>query len=273
MNDHLPDSAPSATDGLAASRPVGFERRLLEALTAADTAARRPVAAGARQAMRIRLAFLGAAALLVAGGGAAIGAIYLGAPTFQAAAEAVVAGDTLTLKGSGCAPGGPVAVSLDGGPRLASVGAAADGTFIVELALPAETAEGDHVAVAACRDGAGRDLVQRAGFAMLATRPPVGVALAVAGSTEPGGAALAKGVGCRPGSDVTVALDGHRALGTAITDGVGGFVFEFSVPPDTTVGSHELSASCPALDGSPLSQRTELLVALPEPTPPASKVP
>ncbi len=86
-------------------------------------------------------------------------------PSFSAAGSAV-AGTAAMVKGSGCAAGGKVVFTLDGGTALGATTARADGAFFAQPPLPAGTPAGSHDLTATCTDNDGTDLVQHARLAV-----------------------------------------------------------------------------------------------------------
>ncbi len=253
----------------------GFERRLLDALTAIDHR-REPsepaMAAHVPARRRVRRPLvLGTAVLAgVSIGGAAVAGIIAGPRTLQSASgETVTAGDEAILKGSGCAPTTDVTLRLDGGAVLGMAKADAEGLFVGTVTIPATTSLGRHVVTAACPGDDGKGLVQELPLTVAGAeqRVPLDPTLSVAGWASPGGAALAKGAGCRPDTAVRVTLDTSVPV-TATAGPDGQFLAEFTVPASTRLGQHNVTVTCTGNDGTELTQTAslEIVPAEPEPT-------
>jgi hypothetical protein len=79
--------------------------------------------------------------------------------------------------------------------------------------------------------------------------------LGTATTLRPGERTGIKGMGCQPGSRVTVRLDGATLgtmtaeVDTSIPGVVGWFVAQVTIPVDTAPGRHTIVASCPSPDG------------------------
>jgi hypothetical protein len=72
---------------------------------------------------------------------------------------------------------------------------------------------------------------------------PLDPTLAVEGSASPGGVTHIKGAGCRPDSEVRVALD--AATPVTVTAGAEGqFLAELKILADTPLGQHTVTAIC-----------------------------
>jgi hypothetical protein len=256
----------------------GFERRLLDALTALDH--RRRLAAPAvasrvpaRRRVR-RPLVLGTAVLAgVSIGGAAVAGIIAGPRTLQSASgETVAAGGEAILKGSGCAPATDVTLRLDTGPVLGQAKADAEGLFIGTVTIPATTAHGRHVVTAACPGDDGEELVQELPLTVSAAEEPTPLdpTLAVGGSASPGGVTHVKGAGCRKDSEVRIVLD--AATPVTVTAGPEGqFFAELMVPTATALGQHKVTAICSGSDGSELIQTAPLTIVPAEPQPTETK--
>ncbi|HEX8858362.1 MAG TPA: hypothetical protein VGC06_04580 [Actinomycetes bacterium] len=86
-------------------------------------------------------------------------------------------------------------------------------------------------------------------------RPDKQLPLGTKATLRPGERTGIKGMGCRPGSRVTIRLDG-RTLGTTTAEAtssipgvVGWFAAQVTIPAGTPPGPHTLSAVCPAPRG------------------------
>jgi hypothetical protein len=198
-----------------------------------------------------------AAALLV--GGATVVAAVLGPITFQPAGAAV-AGRPYFAKGSGCAANAAVSVTLDG-RQIGIATSDASGLFSVSSQIPAGTSLGTHQLRSSCVDGSGKPLVQTVAIEVVAsvpdpTYPP---SFATDGAAVAGGAHVEKGSGCAANAAVTVTLDG-RQVGTTIAEATGEFAVTSQIPVGTSLGSHQLEASCADAAGKTLVQTAEVSV-------------
>jgi hypothetical protein len=80
---------------------------------------------------------------------------------------------------------------------------------------------------------------------------------------------LLKGSGCGSGEAVSFGLDGH-AVGSGTAANNGTFVVSVWIPSSTTLGSHQLSASCSSPDGTTLTQDATIeVLAVAEPLGPS----
>jgi large repetitive protein len=236
-----------------------FEGRLLRALTELDE--RRPAPASTRAGVWRRPAVIGGAvaAVILAGAATATAARLLSRPTFQIGGSQVPAGQSVVVKGSGCAAGAAVTVSLDG-VDVGMTAADADGDFVAQPVVPVGTTVGTHTVAARC------DAVRHsATVEVVAERKPAPPVLSVPGVARPGGTAVVKGTGCRPGA-VALALDG-RPAGTATANAEGLYLFELAVPADAVPGTHVVQTRCVGADGAALDLTAELTVVAPEPAP------
>jgi hypothetical protein len=94
-----------------------------------------------------------------------------------------------------------------------------------------------------------------AAIVLKADRPDKQLPLGTATTLRPGERTGIKGMGCQPGSVVTIRLDG-RALGTTTAEAdtsiagvVGWFVAHVTIPANTPPGTHTLVATCPRPHG------------------------
>jgi hypothetical protein len=230
------------------------EIRLQVLTRVATSAARRP------SHRPLAFAAAGAVTLAVTGGAVAAAKLSSQPASFAVGAEALYPGDPLGLKGSGCRPAGAVTFTLDGTTRLGTATATSEGHFSPQLPLPADTKPGWHEVSASCAADNGEDLVQKAGFQLLGTKPPLGPALEASGEAAAGGTVVVKGAGCRVGGSVGFALDGRALLGkvTAGADTV--FTFDLPIPAATRLGTHTLTATCIGVDGTSLLQKATVTV-------------
>jgi len=86
-------------------------------------------------------------------------------------------------------------------------------------------------------------------------RPDKQLPLGTKTTLRPGERTGIKGMGCRPGSRVTIRLDG-RTLGTTTAEAtssipgvVGWFMAQVTIPSNTPAGTHTLTAVCPTPRG------------------------
>jgi hypothetical protein len=86
-------------------------------------------------------------------------------------------------------------------------------------------------------------------------RPDKELPLGTATMLRPGERTGIKGMGCQPGSEVTIRL-GSRTLGTTTAEAdtsipgvVGWFVAHVTIPADTPPGTYTLVATCPSPQG------------------------
>jgi hypothetical protein len=239
----------------------GFEGRLLGALTEVDRQRAQTVQARPTRPIRRRPVVLAAAAATVVAVGGATAAVagLSEQASFAPAAQSVAAGDTMTVKGTGCLAGSEVRFTTDDGRELGRVAADAEGSFVSSFVLPDTLAIGALSIAASCPDGSPPGLVQRVVVQVIEPEK-LAATLAVAGSAEPGGVVVVKGAGCRPGTGVTVAVGSVPALGGAIAGSDGAYVTTLLVPSTLPTGTHLLTAECTGTDGSPLRLTVELLL-------------
>jgi LPXTG-motif cell wall-anchored protein len=64
----------------------------------------------------------------------------------------VVRGETVDIKGDGCAPGATVTVTFDDGTLLGTFTADANGEFVSTITIPANATIGEHLITATCGD-------------------------------------------------------------------------------------------------------------------------
>ena len=239
----------------------GFEGRLLEALTEVDRQRAQTVQAGPTRPMWRRPFVLAAAAVTVVAVGGATAAVagLSEQASFAPAAHSVVAGDTLTVKGTGCLAGGDVRFTTADGRELGRVAADAEGSFVSSFVLPDNLAIGPLSIAASCPDGSPPGLVQRVVVQVIEPEK-LAATLAVAGSAQPGGVVVVKGAGCRPGTVVTFAVATVPASSGATAGSDGAYVTTLVVPSTLPIGTHLLTAECTGTDGSPLRLNVELLL-------------
>jgi hypothetical protein len=244
----------------------GFEERLLVALTEIDERRSRPgPAPPKRWFWRRRIVLAAAVTSVVAVGGAAAAVAAFDDPnTFQAAAPSVVAGDPVTLKGSGCLAGSEVRFTANDGRELGHSTANQEGTFTAEVPLSPDAPLGTMAIRASCPDGSAQPLVQRLEVTVVEEHEPLTATLALAGETTPGGEVVIKGAGCKAGTDVTFGLDAQTPLGVATAGSDGAYSAIVTVPSSLPVGSHVLTAECAGVDGEPLELTASLVVIEPE---------
>jgi hypothetical protein len=240
----------------------GFERRLLGALLTVDggrsPARPRSLAPRRGPARRRTLAVL--VGVLAAGAVSAAAVAVLTDPAlFQPAGEAVVRGEEILLKGSGCGTGETVSFGLDG--RTVGNGTAADnGTFIVPVRMPSSTVPGSHRLSASCTGADGTTLTQDAAIEVLAVAEPLGTSFAIGGAVPAGGSTTAKGSGCAGSTGVNLAIEGVEGGANVMAGTEGSFFADVEVPASTEPGTYRITATCDDADGEPLVQTTELTV-------------
>jgi hypothetical protein len=242
--------------------PTGFEGRLLVALTQVDQR-RAPTLRGepTLRVWRRPVVLAAAVATVVAAGGAtaAVAALSGEQTSFQTAAHSVVAGDAMTVKGSGCAAGSDVRFSTDHGQELGRAVADAEGNFVASITVPDNLAPGALTVAATCPDGSPQALVQRLVVVVVDAEKPLAATLAVAGSATPGGEVVVKGAGCQPGADVSFAI-AAGAIGSATAGPDGAYVATVPLASTVAVGTHLLTAECTGGDGASLRLTVDLLV-------------
>jgi hypothetical protein len=180
--------------------------------------------------------------------------------SFAAAANSVVAGEALTVKGSGCLAGSDVRFTTADGRELGRVVADGEGSFVTGIALPTDLATGDLAIAASCPDGSPHGLVQRVMVVVVGAHEPLAAGLAVAGSATPGGSVVVKGAGCRPGTEVTFAVAAVPTLGSATAGSDGSYVATLVVPSTLPIGSHALTAECTGRDGTAFRLTVDLVL-------------
>lgn len=258
------------TSRIDPGEPGGFERRLLAALAVIDQQRRpailqapTPVPTPARHLrprrprLRRALPVVAVLAGLLVLTTAAVATLYNPA-TFEPDGIAV-AGDPYPVKGSGCRAGSTVAFTLDDKVTLGATIALAEGIFSAEPRIPATTTLGAHDLAAACSNDGGRRLVQHLKLRVVSSIPPEPPSL-WGGSAVAGGPAVVKGSGCRAGGKVVFTLDDKITLGATTAHRGGVFSAELPIPATTTLGAHDLAASCTDHRGKRLVQHAKLLV-------------
>jgi hypothetical protein len=81
--------------------------------------------------------------------------------------------------------------------------------------------------------------------------PEEGPLFVVENHPGPGATLLLQGAGCRPGTTVTIRLDG-RPLGTTSAGAYGSSVADLTLPATLGRGPHDLDATCTGPDGHQL---------------------
>jgi hypothetical protein len=168
----------------------------------------------------------------------------------------------VSVKGKGCRKGSRVAFTLDGRPVRADIDLF-EGGFAGGVTIPQSTGLGVHDLAVRCTGVDGRPLVQQAKIRVLPPEPERLVfAVEWFDPAVPGGTAGVKGYGCRPGSRVTLTLDGAPVEADLRADG-GAFHAEVPVPSNITPGTHELAARCRGTKGQLLRSHDRLHVRAP----------
>jgi hypothetical protein len=242
--------------------PIRFEDRLLVSLLELDQRTPRSAPAALTRVLRRRplmLAVAGAVVVAVGGATAAVAALTGQATSFAAAAHSVVAGETMTVKGTGCQAGSDVRFSTPGGRELGQAIADADGSFVTAIAVPADVATGDLTIAASCPNGSASGLVQHV-VVVVVPREPLAAALAVVGSATPGGQVGVKGAGCRPGAEVTFTIARSSTLGSTTAGSDGGYVTTLTVPSTAAIGHYAMTAECARPNGTDLRMTADLVV-------------
>jgi hypothetical protein len=176
------------------------------------------------------VAALTAAAALVL---LAVPASAAGTRTFQIDPDTVRAGQLVKAYGKGCHARGYVRIYLDG-VEIANDRADRAGVFVDYVEIPVSADAGEHTMKAGCngyRLGTAKLVVRKARFNV---RPR---------NVEAGDSITVRGNLCKPGSYVTIRLDGE-IIGTDHANSAGNFIVRVRIPSDTPEGAHRVSARC-----------------------------
>ncbi len=224
----------------------GFESRLLAELTEVDRV--RPAAGKApahgskkvRPSRTFRLRWQGAAvglvgALVVAGAVVASGVL---SPSYFEASRMVIPGEQVGMKGSGCAAGTTVTITMDG-REFGTATSNQWGAFDFQRDLPAGISMGKHALQATCTGGNGASVVQNTDFAVVTARPTSPPAIDVSGHMTPGGEVWVKGGPAKANTTISILLDG-QPFGTAVSDSNGSFAVALTLSSTVAAGSHDV---------------------------------
>jgi hypothetical protein len=156
-----------------------------------------------------------------------------GARTFKTDPDTVRAGQTVKVYGKGCRSRGYVRIYLDG-IEIDNDRADRAGVFVDYVEIPNSADPGEHTMKAGCNGfglGSVKIIVRTSRFNV---RPR---------TVEPGDSITVRGNLCKPGSFVTIKLDGEL-IGTDRANSAGNFIDRVEIPSDTTEDAHEVSARC-----------------------------
>jgi hypothetical protein len=156
-----------------------------------------------------------------------------GPRSFKTDAETVRAGQQIKVWGKGCRSRGYVRIYLDG-REISNDRADRAGVFVHYLEIPISTSPGEHSLKAGCngyRLGLFKIIIRGARFNVTPR------------TVEAGDSILVRGNFCKPGSYVTIKLDGEL-IGTDRANDKGNFIGSHQIPSDTSEGAHRVSARC-----------------------------
>jgi hypothetical protein len=156
-----------------------------------------------------------------------------GARTFKTDPDTVRAGQQVKVYGTGCRSQGYVRIYLDG-IEIDNDRADRAGVFVDYVEIPVSADPGEHTMKAGCngyRIGSVTIVVRSSRFNV---RPR---------TVEPGDSVTVRGNLCKPGSYVTIKLDGE-IIATSRANGLGNFIKAAPIPEDTDEGAHSISARC-----------------------------
>ena len=156
-----------------------------------------------------------------------------GARTFTTDPDTVRAGQTVKAYGKGCRSPGCVRIYLDG-VEIDNDRADRAGVFVDYVEIPNSADPGEHAMKAGCNGfglGSVKIIVRISRFNV---RPR---------NVEPGDSITVRGNLCKPGSFITIKLDGEL-IGTDRANSAGNFIDRVEIPSDTTEDAHTVSARC-----------------------------
>jgi hypothetical protein len=163
----------------------------------------------------------------------ALPASAAGTRTFRIDPDTVRAGQQVKAYGKGCRSRGYVHIYLDG-IEIDNDRADRAGVFVDYVEIPISADTGEHTMKAGCngyRLGSVKLIVRTARFNV---RPR---------NVEPGDSITVRGNLCKPGSYVTIKLDG-QLIGDDHANSAGNFIVRVPIPSDTPEGAHKVSARC-----------------------------
>lgn len=150
-------------------------------------------------------------------------------------------GATVTVEGTGYAPGETVTVTI-GSTTVGTGAAAADGSVSIPVVVPAGAPGGPVTVVAV-----GSESSTPASAALQVLYSPTLIADPV--SVEPGAATTLRGAGWAPGERVTLSLFGENR--TVTVDAGGAFAAAFTAPDDLVPGTEQTAAAIGSVSGVP----------------------
>jgi hypothetical protein len=158
-----------------------------------------------------------------------------GPRSFKTDADTVRAGQQIKVWGKGCRTQGYVHIYLDG-KEVTNDRADRAGVFVHYAEIPIATSPGEHSMKAGCNGyglGSFKIVVRSARFNVTPRNVKAGHSVTVRGNL------------CKPGSYVTIKLDGEL-IGEDRANNKGNFIGGHRIPSDTSTGAHTVSARCHA---------------------------
>jgi hypothetical protein len=156
-----------------------------------------------------------------------------GPRSFDTDADTVRAGQQIKVWGKGCQSRGYVRIYLDG-REITNDRADRAGVFVHYVEIPISTSPGEHSMKAGCngyRLGTFKIVVRSSRFNVTPRTVEAGDSVTVRGNL------------CKPGSYVTIRLDGEL-IGEDRANNKGNFIGGHRIPSDTSEGAHRVSARC-----------------------------
>jgi hypothetical protein len=156
-----------------------------------------------------------------------------GPRSFKTDADTVRAGQQIKVWGKGCRTQGYVHIYLDG-KEVTNDRADRAGVFVHYAEIPIATSPGEHSMKAGCNGyglGSFKIVVRSARFNVTPRNVKAGHSVTVRGNL------------CKPGSYVTIKLDGEL-IGEDRANNKGNFIGGHRIPEDTSRRAHTVSARC-----------------------------
>jgi hypothetical protein len=156
-----------------------------------------------------------------------------GPRSFKTDADTVRAGQQIKVWGKGCRSQGYVRIYLDG-KEITNDRADRAGVFVHYAEIPIATSPGERSMKAGCNGyglGSFKIVIRSARFNVTPRNVKAGHSVTVRGNF------------CKPGSYVTIKLDGEL-IGEDRANNKGNFIGGHRIPEDTSEGAHTVSARC-----------------------------